>query len=74
MLVKWRHDEKRRYYTLHLTRDLFDQWSLVCDWGSLDTQQGRLSVKQVESYEAGLSEIKIIGQRRTRRGYAQIVK
>lgn len=72
MIVKWRHNEKRRYYTLYLSLDLFDQWSLICNWGSLDTQQGRVTTKQVESYEAGLSEIKLIGQRRKRNGYVQI--
>lgn len=74
MLVKWRHDEKRRYYTLHLTLDLFDQWSLVSAWGSLDTHQGRMTVKQVESYEAGVSEVEMIGQRRKRRGYTRMTE
>ena len=33
---RWIHDEKRRYYGVFLQQDLFGDWTLVRNWGSLE--------------------------------------
>jgi hypothetical protein len=67
---RWVHEEKRRYYQVHLVEDLFGEWTLISCWGGLDSHRGGMRTTGVESYASGLEQIRGIEKRRKQRGYS----
>ena len=66
---RWIHDEKRRYYGVFLQQDLFGDWTLVRNWGSLDNGRGQLRMDAVPDRVCGLHQITEIQRRRQAHGY-----
>jgi predicted DNA-binding WGR domain protein len=66
---RWIHDEKRRYYGVFLQQDLFGDWTLVRNWGSLDNGRGQLHRDAVPDRVSGLRQIAEIQRRRRAHGY-----
>jgi hypothetical protein len=65
----WINPDKRRYYRVHLDRDLFGDWTLIKVWGGIGSNHGRLQSSGVASYEAGIEQVDEIARRRAQRGY-----
>ena len=65
----WIHVEKRRYYGVFLQQDLFGDWTLVRNWGSLDNGRGQLQMDAVADRLTGLRQITEIQRRRQAHGY-----
>ena len=48
-----RLETDQRYYLINLTRDLFNQWCIVCTWGSKFSKIGNQKIISVTDEEAG---------------------
>lgn len=68
---RWIHDEKRRYYGVFLQRDLFGDWTLIKNWGSLDNGRGQLRMDAVTDRISGLRQIAEIAHVRRAHGYRE---
>ena len=66
---RWIHVEKRRYYGVFLQQDLFGDWTLVRNWGSLDNGRGQLHRDTLPDRAAGLRQIAEVHSRRRSHGY-----
>ena len=69
---RWIHDEKRRYYGVFLQQDLFGDWTLVRNWGSLDNGRGQLHRDALSDRGSGLRQIAEIKRRRRAHGYREL--
>jgi hypothetical protein len=68
---RWIHDEKRRYYGVFLQQDLFGDWTLIKNWGSLDNGRGQLRMDAVTDRVSGLRLIEEIAHVRRAHGYRE---
>jgi predicted DNA-binding WGR domain protein len=68
---RWIHPEKQRYYSVALDLDLFGDWTLLQCWGGIGSHLGGQRLVWVESREAGLKQIAMIGKRRRQHGYRE---
>ncbi len=71
----WIHAGKRRYFCVHLQQDLFGDWTLLRDWGSLDHGhgQGRMLLDAVRDPATGQDLIAAIHKRRLAHGYRPVM-
>ncbi len=69
MMCRWEHREKRRYYEVHFSRDLFGDWVVTRVWGGIDSARGQIRHTPVDPERAGWDLIEAIGRRRQQRGY-----
>ncbi|WP_299870082.1 WGR domain-containing protein [uncultured Roseobacter sp.] len=63
--------EKRqhRFYVMHVTRTLFDEWCLIREWGRIGSRGGQKLVDYTDSKEEAETALhKLFGQK-CRRGY-----
>ncbi len=72
-----RHDSEQnmhRYYLMFLTRNLFGEWLLICEYGRIGTKGGRV----LERVCSGLDEAEQLlakkKQQKEKRGYADILR
>jgi hypothetical protein len=68
---RWIHHEKRRYYGVFLQQDLFGDWTLIKNWGSLDNGRGQLRMDAVADRISGLRQIAEIAQVRRAHCYRE---
>ena len=68
-----RLETNKRYYLINLTKDLFDQWCVVCAWGSKFSKIGNQQTHLVNDEISGHSLIKKIIKTRKNHGY-QIIE
>lgn len=52
-MYRWIHETKHRYYQVHLTQDLFGEWTLIRVWGGLGSHRGGMKSTGVASYADG---------------------
>lgn len=64
---KWKSDN--RYYIAKIQPDLFGEWSLFKEWGSLRNRAGRVVFHTYGQYGEALTEVEIINNKRQKRGY-----
>jgi hypothetical protein len=64
---KWKSD--KRYYTVRIQKNLFGEWSLFKEWGSLKSRAGRLVYCIYGQLDEALAEVKGINKKRQSRGY-----
>ena len=69
MLKSWINLDNRRYYNALLQPDLFGEWSLMRNWGSLDNARGQVRIETVSGPQTGLRKITDIHMRRLAHGY-----
>jgi predicted DNA-binding WGR domain protein len=69
MMIRYQNPAQRRYYTAHLTQDLFGDWVLVRAWGSLDSRHGSMQTEWMASQSAGLAALDSLDKRRRARHY-----
>ena len=61
-----------RFYEINVYQDMFDDWVVVCDYGSRTTRAGRRKIIAVDDKAAGLKLSDKIANMRYRRGYIEI--
>lgn len=59
---------RQRFYTIAVTRTLFDGWALVREWGRIG-QRGTVREAWFETEGAALAAGAAVRQRKERRGY-----
>lgn len=69
--LAWVNLESCRYYAVHVTRDLFGDWTLRKVWGGLGSRRGGTHTTGLSDYDEGLAQVREIAKRRARRGYRQ---
>jgi len=69
LVLRWVHPEKRRWYTVIATSDLFGDLVLIRSWGSLDNQRGGEMREILSSKEEIKDRLRIIAKQRRRHGY-----
>jgi len=65
----WVHHTKRRYYRVHVTRDLFGDLAVIACWGSLDSNHGNWRRTRLQSQEDLERVLETIKTRRRQHGY-----
>lgn len=68
----WMNYNKRRYYTVSIEKDLFDDVVVVRSWGGTDTRRGGMEREVVASQEDGARLLEAISRRRAMRGYRRV--
>lgn len=68
-----RLETNKRYYLINLTKDLFDQWCVVCTWGSKLSRLGNQQTHLVNDELAGQIFIEKVIKTRKNHGY-EIIK
>ena len=58
-----------RYYSMRIDPDLFGRWSLVRQWGRLDTSGGTLRMDSFENEQAAVDQLAKIVKQKLKRGY-----
>jgi len=58
-----------RYYSMRIDPDLFGRWSLVRQWGRLDTSGGTLRMDSFENEQAAIDQLAKIVKQKLKRGY-----
>lgn len=66
--ARWERDS--RYYEATLQQDLWGEWIVTLEWGSIGKRNGRRITRPCPSRDEGLMRLASIGQRRRKRGYA----
>lgn len=61
-----------RYYSCSLRQNLFREWVLIRQWGTLHSKRGRTIELSCQSYEEGLAGLAQVGKHRKQRGYGEI--
>ena len=61
-----------RYYAVHVTKDMFGDWTLRKVWGGIGSRRGGISHTGLGSYEEGVEQIQEIAKRRAKRGYRRV--
>ena len=61
-----------RFYEINVYQDMFDDWVVVCDYGSRTTRAGRRKIIAVDDKAARLKLSDKIANMRYRRGYIEI--
>ncbi|MEW8139150.1 MAG: WGR domain-containing protein [Candidatus Thiodiazotropha endolucinida] len=67
----WINTNNRRYYRVHLQRDLLGDWTLTRSWGSLDSHHGQVRSEVVTDEHRGIQIMHDISRRRATRGYTE---
>jgi predicted DNA-binding WGR domain protein len=67
---KWKSD--KRYYIARIQQNLFGEWSLFKEWGSLKSRAGRSVFQTYGRYDEAVTEVGLINDRRETRGYRLI--
>ena len=67
--IRWENLEKKRYYQIYISRDLFGDWVITKSWGSLITAAGRITRVACFSTQEVLNLIEKIKRTRLKRGY-----
>ncbi len=70
----WIHPEKRRYYRVWLSRDLFGMICLHCTWGGLDSARGGEKREVFSDWQAAREKLELVAKRRRQHGYNCIQK
>jgi hypothetical protein len=68
----WVHHGKRRYYRVHIARDLFDELTVITCWGSLDSHRGGYRTLRLTSQEDLHRKLRAIAARRRQHGYERL--
>ena len=72
MMKKWINLDTRRYYIALLQPDLFGEWTLMRNWGSLDNGRGQLQIERVSGPATGNRQLDAINRRRHAHGYRPV--
>ena len=64
-----RLETNKRYYLINLTKDLFDQWCIICSWGSKFSKIGNQQTHLVNDELSGQKLIEKIIKIRKNHGY-----
>ena len=70
-LQNWQRPE-RRYYRCTLQQNLFHDWVLLRQWGTVQNHRGGSVEIACCSYEDGVQQLDAIAKRRMQRGYQRI--
>lgn len=66
--ARWERDS--RYYEATLQQDLWGEWIVTLEWGSIGKRNGRRITRPCPTRDEGLLCLESIGQRRRKRGYS----
>ncbi|MES9940336.1 MAG: hypothetical protein ABW104_20955 [Candidatus Thiodiazotropha sp. 6PLUC2] len=69
MMKYWVNKQKRRYYRVHMDRDLLGDLTLTRSWGSLDSRLGRIQNELISDLKQGRKILDEIGKLRVRHGH-----
>lgn len=70
--MRWKHPEKRRYYHIVLSQDLFGDWVITKAWGGLSKPNGRITHVACTSHEEASKIVHRLIKLRKSRGYELI--
>lgn len=70
MMKYWENKQTRRYYRVHLGRDLLGDLTLTRSWGSLYSRLGRIQNEHITDLKQGRKILDEIGKLRARHGYS----
>jgi len=63
---------KNKFYKINISRNLLNQWIIVCWWGSLITKRGNNKKTLAKNYEEAYNFLKLISKRRIAHGYIEV--
>ncbi len=66
---RFEHPQRKRFYRVILSKDLFGDWVVTRVWGSIGKANGRIMHAPCSSYEEAILMIQTISKTRKRRGY-----
>lgn len=69
----WVNHDTCRYYAVHVTRDLFGDWTLRQVWGGIGSRRDGMGHTGLSSYADGLDRVREIAKRRAQRGYQRVL-
>ena len=72
LFFRWEHQNKHRYYQVHLGKDMFQDFVLTKVWGGIGKSSGRIVHVAYSSYVEAISEIMKIILIREKRGYVMV--
>jgi len=67
--IRWEHQEKKRYYHVVCSKDLFGDWVLTKAWGGMDKSTGRVTKLFCTTYTEAKNSLLKISKLRSARGY-----
>ena len=70
--VRWENSQTRRYYEARVSKNLLDEWEVLCVWGGIGTRLGGSAVIPLTSLDEAQATLAKISARRTQRHYAQV--
>lgn len=72
MSIHQRWEKGTRYYQIDVCLDLWGEWTLIQQWGRLNTRLGQIRRVPCPSYAAALARVARIEQRRRQHGYCVV--
>lgn len=69
MQSAWKWVSNTRYYKIQLQKNLFEEWTLVKEWGGLYNRLGSFKYESFDNYEEVIESITRISKKRKSRGY-----
>ena len=66
---RWINDS--RYYTVRLQKNLFNEWSVLQEWGGLTNRKGNFTIKNFDNFQNAIDYTFKIAKKRTARGYKE---
>ncbi len=64
--------EKKRYYNIYLDKGLFNDWTITCVWGGVNSRLGNYKLYAFDDIQEAYNMIEHIIKRRLKRGYTRI--
>jgi predicted DNA-binding WGR domain protein len=71
-LVRWENAQTHRYYEARVSKNLLDEWEVLCLWGGIGTRRGGSTVIPLASRDEAQKTLAKIAVRRTQRHYSQV--
>lgn len=71
--LRW-HKGSARYYQIMINKDLFNQYTLTCVWGGLNSRLGNYKTYVFEDPQEALAFINKTKRTRATRGYQMVGK
>ena len=70
--VRWENPQSRRYYEALVSKNLLDEWEVLCVWGGIGTRLGGSTVIPLASLDDANITLEKINARRTQRHYLRV--
>jgi hypothetical protein len=70
--VRWENNQTRRYYEARVSKNLLDEWEVLCLWGGIGTRRGGSTVIPVISLEEAQATLAKINVKRQQRHNSRV--